>query len=65
MRRPVKPARRPGRPPLDPSGASVPVHVKLSPSQYDATYLRAQRAGVSVPEILRRDAQRAEFRNPK
>lgn len=57
----------PGRPPLDDGEASVPVHVKMTTTQYDDTYVRAQRARVSVPEQIRRDLQKAaaEFRNLK
>jgi hypothetical protein len=48
-----------GRPPLDSADPSVPVHLKLPSKQYDAAYTRASAAGVSVPEILRRDLRRA------
>lgn len=50
----------PGRPPLDDADASVPVCVKMTTAQYDETYVRAQRARVSVPEQVRRDVRRAE-----
>ena len=51
--------QKPGRPPLDSTSPSVPVHVKLPSREYDAAFLRAAAAGVSVPEILRRDMRRA------
>jgi hypothetical protein len=57
-------ARRPGRPPLADDDPSVPVHLKLPSREYDEAYRRAQREGVSVPEIIRREL-RQEFRNPK
>lgn len=50
----------PGRPPLDDEEASVPVCVKMTTTQYDHTYLRAQRARVSIPEQIRRDIRRRE-----
>jgi hypothetical protein len=49
----------PGRPPLDDDDASVPVCVSLPGRQYDAMYTRAQRDGVTVPEVIRRDLERA------
>ena len=48
-----------GRPPLDRTDTSVPVHLKLPSRQYDDAYRRATAARVSVPEIIRRDLQRA------
>lgn len=51
--------KRTGRPPLDDEPDSVPVHVKMSPSQYDNTYRRAQAARVTVPEQIRRDVRAA------
>ena len=50
---------KPGRPPVDRTDPSVPVHVKLPSRQYDAVFVRAAAAGVSVPEIVRRDLRRA------
>jgi hypothetical protein len=47
--------KRTGRPPLSDDGDSVPVHVKLSPRDYDETYRRARRDRVSVPEQIRRE----------
>lgn len=48
------PRRPPGRPRLDPTDESVSVHVKLPSRQYDAVFLDAQAARVSVPELIRR-----------
>jgi hypothetical protein len=48
-------AERPnGRPPLSRGDPSVSVHVRVPASRYDAAYARASRAGISVPEYLRR-----------
>ncbi len=52
----MRPTRR-GRPPLDETDPSVDVHVKMSSKQYDATYQRAQRERVTVPEMIRRDVR--------
>ena len=46
--------RRPGRPPMDDTGDSVPVCVRLTPQQYDEVYQQAQQARVSIPEHIRR-----------
>jgi len=54
--------KRPGRPRLDPTAHTVPVHLKLSAAQYDATWRRAQRDGVTVPERIRRDITAAQNR---
>jgi len=52
-----------GRPPIDPCAPSVPVLLRLSAASYDALYERAQRARVTVPEVIRRDlAQTARAR---
>lgn len=57
---------RRGRPPLDRADPSVGVNLKLPSKAYDDAYRRAEQARVSVPEILRRDLQRAhELKNPK
>lgn len=56
----MKSTRPPGRPPLDDDDDSVPVHVTLTARDYDAAYQRAQQAGVSVPEIIRRDMRTAQ-----
>lgn len=54
-----------GRPPLDDDADSVPVHVKMTPKDYDTTFRRAQRDGVTVPEQIRRDVRNAALRNLK
>jgi hypothetical protein len=51
----MSPMRKPGRPPLDDQDPSKSVHVKLTASLYDETYVRARTARVSVPELIRRD----------
>jgi len=53
--------KAPGRPPLDstdPDG-TVGIHVRVPARQYDSLYQRAAAAGVSIPELVRRD-----LRNP-
>ena len=52
--------RRAGRPPLDHNDPSVGVHVKVPGRQFDLLYERAQKARVSMAEIVRRDLRRAE-----
>jgi hypothetical protein len=51
--------KRPGRPPIDEDDDSVPVCVSLPARQYDALYDRAQREGVTVPEVIRRELHQA------
>lgn len=45
--------KSPGRPPLGPASRAVPVCVRMTRTEYDAAYARAQRDGVSVPDVLR------------
>jgi hypothetical protein len=57
-------AERPnGRPPVKRGDPSVSVHLRVPTSQYDAAYSRAGRAGVTLPEFIRR-ASWAAFRPP-
>ena len=49
----VKP-RRPGRPPLDPTGAGTRVSVRLKASTYDELYAMASRDGIDVATFIRR-----------
>lgn len=42
----------PGRPPL--AAKNVYLHVRVTPATYDRLWAKAQHAGVSVPELLRR-----------
>jgi hypothetical protein len=51
--------KRTGRPPIDDDDDSVPVCLSLPARQYDAIFDRAQAAGVTVPEVIRRDLLRA------
>jgi hypothetical protein len=52
--------KKTGRPSLaDETGDSVPVHVKMSPKQYDDVYKRAGAARITVPEQVRRDIRTA------
>jgi len=47
--------RPPGHPPLVDDDASVQVGVTLPAKQFDEYATRANREGVSIPEIIRRD----------
>jgi hypothetical protein len=47
-------SKRPGRPPLDPTDPSVRVGVSLPTKQFDALCIQAQRAAISLPEVIRR-----------
>jgi hypothetical protein len=49
----------PGRPRVDDTDESVPVHLTLPARQYDEIYQRASAGRVSVQEQIRRDMQRA------
>jgi hypothetical protein len=44
-----------GRPPLDKDDPSVTVTVSLPSKKFEDLCTRAQREGLSVPEIVRRD----------
>jgi hypothetical protein len=58
----MKPARKPGRPPLDPTRRlSAPVSVRLVTSQYDALCRRAAADRCTVPALIR--AALANFRH--
>jgi hypothetical protein len=48
----MKPRR--GRPPLDPDGPSVSVHLRLLSKDYDALFARAREQRVTVPQTIRR-----------
>jgi hypothetical protein len=58
-------ARRPGRPPLDPSDPSVDLHVKLPSKAYDDLFAKAQALRVSVPELVRRGVRLLAKANPR
>jgi LDH2 family malate/lactate/ureidoglycolate dehydrogenase len=47
-----------GRPPIDGEQASVGVQVRLPTRTFDRLYERAQREGVTMPEVLRRALDR-------
>lgn len=63
MMKPVK--RTPGRPPLDDEDPSVGVYVSLPSKDFDDICRRAQDAGVSAAEIIRRDLQDRELKYKK
>lgn len=48
----------PGRKPIDDDNLPARVHVTLSSRDYEKAYERAQREGVSVPELARRGLAR-------
>jgi hypothetical protein len=50
-----------GRPPLDRRDRSVAICVTLPSRQYDRLYQRAQRAKVSVPEVVRRQLTQKKY----
>jgi hypothetical protein len=50
--------RRPGRPRLDEHDSSTPVNLRLPTHTYDELFRLAQRAHVTVPEIIRRKIAR-------
>jgi hypothetical protein len=50
--------KRPGRPRVDPDDESVQVCVTVTQRTYDRACVEAQRHGVSIPEVLRRQLAR-------
>ena len=50
------PARRIGRPPLDPDSASVNVTVRVPARQFDALYAQARRERRTIAEVVRRSS---------
>lgn len=46
--------RPPGRPPLDATDPSVHIGVTVPTKQFDALCVKAHRAAISVPEVIRR-----------
>ena len=57
----------PGRPRLDDTDASTQICLKVPGQQFDRLDERAQREGVSIPELIRRDLrdQSTQKRYPK
>jgi hypothetical protein len=51
-------SRKRGRPPLTPGDRPARVEVLVPSQQYDRAYQRAQRAGISIPALLRRGLSR-------
>jgi len=51
-----------GRPPLDPSAASVRLSISLSVNTYDALYARAAAARVTLSERVRQELRAHERR---
>lgn len=51
----IRQRRRVGRPPIDITDDSVAVGVTLPSKQFEALCEQARAAGVSVPEIIRRE----------
>ena len=50
--------RRRGRPRIEPAEETIPVHVKLSASQYRDVEADARAQRITVPEAIRRQLQR-------
>jgi hypothetical protein len=50
--------KRPGRPPLDGSGPSTSVHLKLRASDFDRADQLAKQNRESIQEVLRRGLQK-------
>ena len=48
-------SRRPGRPPIDPTDASVKVTISLPAKHFDRYCADARKQSVSLPELIRRD----------
>jgi len=46
--------RRPGRPRLDPDDATVHLHVRIPARAFDRADREARRAGLTLPEFVRR-----------
>ena len=42
-----------GRPPIDPTGSTAQVRLRITGAVYDAVYQRASEAGLDVPSMLR------------
>jgi hypothetical protein len=53
--------KRRGRPPLDPSGAAVSVHVRLSPRLIDALHTRARQDRSTLTALVRRALEARHF----
>jgi predicted HicB family RNase H-like nuclease len=52
-----EPTKR-GRPPLTPGDVPARIDIRVSSTQYDQAYQRAQREGISVPALVRRSLTR-------
>ena len=50
--------RKSGRPPLDPDDRSVQIALKVPSKQYDALWHEAQRARMTMPELIRHKLRR-------
>ena len=55
----------PGRPRLTEEAPSVPLSVRVTPKQFDATYRQAAEAGMSMAEWIREMLARGPFRIQK
>ena len=62
---PVAMGHRIGRPRVDPDDVTgATVCLKLPNQEYDRLYAKAQRAGMTVPEAIRRELKKAQ-RQPR
>ena len=50
--------RKRGRPPLEPGARPTKINLGVPPRDYDRAVQRAQRDGISVPQLLRRSLRR-------
>ena len=50
--------KRRGRPRVDPTQKNITLHVQVTPATYDRLWGKATRAGVTIPELLRRALER-------
>ena len=47
-----------GRPRVDPTQKNITLHVQVTPATYDRLWGTARRAGLTIPELLRRALER-------
>ena len=47
-----------GRPRVDPTRKSLTLHVQVTPATYDRLWGTARRAGLTIPQLLRRALER-------
>ena len=55
--------KRRGRPPVDPDATPTRVNLTLPATVYDRLFQHAQTKAISVPEVIRRQLPRLNFRD--